>query len=41
MDFVDKKLLITDKVTGQKEDVALFLAILLFSQYTYVQACRS
>ncbi|MBL4861411.1 MAG: IS21 family transposase [Crocinitomicaceae bacterium] len=41
IDFAGKLLYITDKQTGQKIAVQVFVAILPCSQYTYVQACVS
>ncbi len=36
VDFTGKKLFITDKLTGEKQDVETFVAILPASHYTYV-----
>lgn len=41
IDFAGKKLHITDKITGEKIPVEVFVTILPNSQYTYVEACRS
>ncbi len=41
IDFTGKHLYITDKQTGEKSAVEVFVAILPCSQYTYVQACKS
>lgn len=41
IDFAGKKLSIVNKQTGELEQVEVFVAILPFSQYTYVAACRS
>lgn len=39
IDFAGKKLHITDKKTGELIAVEVFVAILPYSQYTYVEAC--
>lgn len=41
VDFAGKKLEITDRTTGEIKKVEVFVAILGFSQFTYVQACPS
>ena len=41
VDFAGKKLQITDRSTGEIKKVEVFVAILGFSQFTYVQACPS
>lgn len=41
IDFAGKHLYITDKETGEQEAVEVFVSILPYSQYTYVQACHS
>jgi transposase len=41
IDFAGKRLFITDKETGELIPVEVFVAILPFSHYTYVEACRS
>jgi transposase len=41
VDFAGKKLQITDRDTGEVKPVEVFVAILGFSQYTYVQATGS
>lgn len=41
IDFAGKKLSILDKESGKVIPVEVFVAILPFSQYTYVRACRS
>ena len=41
IDFAGKHLHITDKETGELIAVEVFVAILPFSQYTYVEACMS
>ena len=41
VDFAGKKLEIIDKSSGAIQPVEVFIAILPFSQYTYVEACNS
>lgn len=41
IDFAGKKLHITDRETGELIAVEVFVAILPYSQYTYVEACMS
>lgn len=41
IDFAGKHLYITDKETGELIGVEVFVAILPFSHYTYVEACMS
>lgn len=41
IDFAGKKLSIVNKETGESEALEVFIAILPYSQYTYVEACRS
>lgn len=41
VDFAGKKLMVTDRSTGEVKKVEVFVAILGFSQFTYVQACPS
>ena len=41
IDFAGKHLHITDKETGKLIPVEVFVAILPFSHYTYVEACKS
>ena len=41
IDFAGKHLYITDKESGELIPVEVFVAILPFSQYTYVEACMS
>jgi len=41
IDFAGKKLSIVNKESGEVEPVEVFMAILPYSQYTYVEACRS
>lgn len=41
IDFAGKKLSVVNKETGEIEAVEVFVAILPYSQYTYVEACRS
>jgi transposase len=41
IDFAGKHLYITDKETGELIPVEVFVAILPFSHYTYVEACKS
>jgi len=41
IDFAGKHLYITNRETGEQIPVEVFVAILPFSQYTYVQACMS
>jgi len=41
IDFAGKKLHILNKETGELEAVEVFVAILPYSQYTYVEACKS
>lgn len=41
IDFAGKHLYITNRETGEQTPVEVFVAILPFSQYTYVQACMS
>lgn len=41
IDFAGKHLHITDKETGELIGVEVFVSILPFSQYTYVEACMS
>lgn len=41
IDFAGKKLKVVDRQSGEVQEVEVFVAILPFSQYTYVEACRS
>ena len=41
IDFAGKNLYITNRETGEQIPVEVFVAILPFSQYTYVEACMS
>ena len=41
IDFTGKKLYITDKQTGEQKPAEVFIALLPFSQYTYVEACET
>ena len=41
IDFSGKKLSFTDKASGETKEVELFVAILPYSQYTYVTACMT
>ncbi len=41
IDFAGKKLQIVDRDTGEVTNVEVFVAILPYSQYTYVQACMT
>lgn len=41
IDFAGKKLSIVNKESGEVEQVEVFVAILPYSQYTYVEACKS
>lgn len=41
IDFAGKRLHIVDRDTGEMQAVEVFVAILPFSQYTYVEACAS
>lgn len=41
VDFAGKKLEVVDPTTGEVFKVEVFIATLPFSQYTYVEACRS
>lgn len=41
VDFAGKKLEVVDATTGEVFKVEVFIATLPFSQYTYVEACRS
>ncbi|MGB3467282.1 MAG: IS21 family transposase [Cyclobacteriaceae bacterium] len=41
VDFAGKKLQIVDPSTGEISEVEVFIATLPFSQYTYVEACKS
>lgn len=41
IDYAGKHLYLTDKETGELKPVEVFVAILPYSQYTYVQACMS
>lgn len=41
IDFAGKHLHIVDKESGELVEVEVFVAILPFSQYTYVEACTS
>lgn len=41
IDFAGKRLHIVDRTTGEQQAVEVFIAILPFSQYTYVEACVS
>ena len=41
IDFSGKRLTIVDPSTGEVREVEVFVAILPFSQYTYVEACDS
>jgi len=41
IDFAGKHLFITNRETGEQVPVEVFVAILPFSQYTYVEACMS
>ena len=41
IDFAGKKLQVVDRDTGEVIDKEVFVAILPFSQYTYVEACNS
>jgi len=41
VDFAGKKLLITDRITGNKQEVEVFIAILGASQLVYVEASMS
>lgn len=41
VDFTGKKLTITDRVTGEKQEVEVFVAVLGASQLTYVEAVMS
>jgi transposase len=41
IDFTGKKLSITDEDTGEIQELEVFVALLGFSQYTYVEALRS
>jgi transposase len=41
VDFAGKKLEVVDPITGEVSKVEVFVATLPFSQYTYVEACRS
>lgn len=41
IDFAGKKLHIVDKQTGEQCPVEVFISLLPFSQYTYVEACKS
>ena len=41
VDFSGKKLSFTDKASGETKEVELSVAILPYSQYTYVTACIS
>ncbi len=41
IDFAGKHLYITNRETGEQVPVEVFVAILPFSQYTYVEACMS
>ncbi len=41
VDYTGKKLRIYDRETGQATEVEVFVAILPYSQYTYVEACAS
>ena len=41
IDFTGKKLHITDKYTGEIQELGVYLCVLGSSHYTYVEACRS
>ncbi|UII27645.1 hypothetical protein LVD15_04255 [Fulvivirga maritima] len=41
VDFAGKKLEVVDPSTGEVSQVEVFVATLPFSQYTYVEACKS
>lgn len=41
VDFTGKKLEVVDSETGEISSVEVFIATLPFSQYTYVEACKS
>ena len=41
IDFTGKKLHITDKYTGEIQELEVYLCVLVSSHYTYVEACRS
>ena len=41
VDFAGKKLEVVDPITGEVSKVEVFVATLPFSQYTYVEACKS
>ena len=41
IDFAGKKLSYVNKATGEQIPVEVFVSILPFSQYTYVEACES
>lgn len=41
VDFAGKKLEVIDSATGEVSEVEVFVATLPFSQYTYVEACKS
>jgi transposase len=41
MDFAGKKLYVTDRESGEQEEVEVFVALPGYSQFTYVEAMRS
>jgi len=41
VDFAGKKLEVTDPATGEVSQIEVFVATFPFSQYTYVEACKS
>ena len=41
VDFAGKKLEVIDRSTGEVTEMEVFIATLPFSQYTYVEACKS
>ena len=41
IDFTGKKLHITDKCTGEIQELEAYLCVLGSSDYTYMEACRS